>query len=204
MDNKFDDYIDSFKGIGGLLTSVGVLIPAFSFFTTYAPPFFPAASLLTAAIAAAVLILVYYYEPHVKPTEIVGKKLVRMARTALAAAVILLVVYMIMLVVCTVVDPPENPTDRYQIGFWTFDWSLNGDGLYLKQRHPNATPWELMDYGVAFSKEGPAKIWKFWTVLLSGLSMIVVFLLTFVLWVLAWALLAKRKTLAGQEDKVDM
>jgi hypothetical protein len=197
METKYQDYINSLKGTAGVLTSVGVLIPAFSFFTTYAPPFFPAASLITAAIAVAVLLLVFFYEPSGNSIEDVGKKLAWKAGTALAAAVILLIVYMIMLVVCSVVDPPENPTERYQIGFWTFNWSLNADGLYLKQRHPNASPWELMDYGVAFSKEGPAKIWKFWTILVSGLSMILLFLFTFVLWVLGWALLAKRKTLGG-------
>lgn len=188
-------YASAFKWMKGICAGVGVAVPAFSFFKHYAPPLFEAASLLTTAIAGAVIILTYYYEPRVEPPDTKAKKLVRYARNALIVAVILLVVYMVMLKVCTVADPPENPETRYQIGFWTFDWSLSDDGQYLKQRHPGSSPRDLMDYGVVFSKDGPAKIWKFWTILASGISMILVFLFTFVLWVFGWSLLAKRKAL---------
>lgn len=196
MNTTFKSYISSFKWINGILTGIGVTIPAFSFFTLYSPPFFTAASLFTAAISTAVVILTYYYQPRVKLPDTEGKKLVRLARNVLLCAVVLLVVYMVMLRVCTVVDPPEQPETRYQIGFWNFDWSLNNDGIYLKHLHPNAsTPWELMDWGAAFSEHGPAKIWKFWTILVSGVSMIVVYVFTFVLWVFGWSLLARRKAL---------
>lgn len=190
------DYASAFKWIKGVCAGVGVTIPAFSFFKHYAPPLFEASSLLTAAIAGAVIILTFYYEPRVVPPDTKAKKLVRYARNALIASILLLIVYMVMLKVCTVADPPAKPETRYQIGFWTFDWSLNGDGQYLKQKHPGSGPWELMDYGVAFSKDGPAKIWKFSTILGAGISMILVFLLTFVLWVFSWSLLAKRKALS--------
>jgi len=193
--NNVKRYISAFKWVNGILTGIGVAIPAFSFFTLFAPPFFESSSLFTAAIATAVVILTYFYEPQVNPPDTKRKKLVRLARNSLISAVVLLVVYMIMLKVCTVVDPPEQPQTRYQIGFWNFDWSLNADGVYLKQIHPNATPWELMDYGVAFSPDGTAKIWKFWAILVAGVSMIIIFLLTFVLWALGWSLLAKRKAL---------
>src|SRR5262245_17410630 len=183
-------YASAFKWIKGMCAGVGVAIPAFSFFKHYAPPLFEAASLLTTAISGAVIILTYYHEPLVVPPDTKAKKLIRNARNALIVAVLLLVVYMIMLKVCTVADPPEKPEIRYQIGFWTSNWSLNEDGQYLKQRHPGSSPRELMDYGVAFNKDGPAKLWKFWTILASGVSMIFVFLFTFVLWVFGWSLLA--------------
>jgi len=199
MSMNVKDYISAFKWINGILAGIGVAIPAFSFFTLFAPPFFEASGLFTAAIATAVVILTYFYEPRTKRSDTQEKKLVRLARNALIGAVALLVVYMIMLKICTVVDPPNKPVARYQIGAWNFDWSLTGDGLALKQNFPNATPWELMDYGVAFSPEGPAKIWKFWTILMSGISMIITFLFTFVLWVLGWSLLAKRKALESLE-----
>ncbi len=189
------NYASAFKWIKGVCAGVGVAVPALSFFDHYAPPLFEASSLLTAAIAGAVIILTYYYEPSVAAPDTKKKKLVRYARNALVAATLLLVVYMVMLKVCTVADPPAKPAARYQIGFWTFDWSLSEDGQYLKQKHPGSGPWELMDYGVAFSKDGPAKIWKFSMIIASGISMILVFLLTFVLWVFGWSLLAKRKAL---------
>jgi hypothetical protein len=195
MDARVTKYASAFKWINGVCAGVGVIIPAFSFFEHYAPPLFEAASLLTAAIAGAVVILTYYHEPRVLPPDTKAKKLIRYARYALFFAVLLLVVYMVMLRVCTVADPPVNPQTRYQIGFWTFDWSLNSEGQFLKQKHPGSSPWELMDYGVAFSKDGPAKIWTFSTILASGVSMILIFLFTFVLWVFGWSLLAKRKAL---------
>jgi hypothetical protein len=196
MNPAVERYISSFKWINGIFTGIGVAIPAFSFFTLYAPPLFVASSLFTAAIATAVVVLTFYYEPRVTAPDTKRKKLVRLARNALIFAVILLVLYMLMLRVCTVVDPPTAPEYRYQIGFWNFDWSLNEDGIHLKQKFGNPTPWELMDYGVAFAEEGgPAKIWKFWTILVAGVSMMIVYLFTFVLWVFGWSLIAKRKAL---------
>jgi hypothetical protein len=193
------DYFSAFKWIKGICAGVGVTIQAFSFFTHYAPPLFEAASLLTTAIAGSVIILTYYYEPRVVPPDTKEQKLVRHARNVLIVAVALLVVYMVMLKVCTVADPPNNPEVRYQIGFWTFGWSLNDDGKYLKQRHPESTPRELMDYAVAFSNDGPAKVWTLQAILASGVSMIIVFVFTFVLWVFGWSLLAKRKALGSSE-----
>jgi hypothetical protein len=195
MDDKLKTYISAFKWSRGVPTVIGVSIPAASFFTLYPPPLFEEASLITSAIAAAIAMLTYYYEPRVHPADTEAKKLTRLAATVLGIAVLLLIMYMVMLKVCTVVDPPAKPEVRYQIGFWTFDWSLNADGRYLMQKHANATPWELMDYATAFSKDGPARLWKFWSILVSGVSMIFVFLFTFVLWVFGWSLLAKRKAL---------
>jgi hypothetical protein len=195
MSESVQSYLSSFKWITGILTGAGVAIPALSFFTLYAPPFFLASSLFTAAISTAVIVLIFYYDPPVTAPDTQAKKLVRLARNALVCAVVLLVLYMIMLRVCTVVDPPDQPEARYQIGFWNFDWSLTEDGVYLKEKFAKATPWELLDHGVAFSEDGPAKIWKFWTILVAGVSMIVVYLFTFVLWVSGWSLLAKRKSL---------
>jgi hypothetical protein len=189
------NYISAFRWIKGVCAGVGVAIPAFSFYNHYAPPLFEASSLLTAAIASAVIILTNYYKPRVVPPDTKKKKLVRYARNALIAAILLLIVYMIMLRICTVADPPAKPEMRYQIGFWTFDWSLNDDGQFLKKQIHGSSPWELMDHGVAFSKYGPEKIWKLSTILASGVLMIIVFLFTFVLWVFGWSLLAKRKVL---------
>jgi len=188
-------YASAFKWLRGTCTGLGVATPAFSFFTHYAPPLFEAASLLTAAIAGAVILLTYYYEPRVVAPDTKAKKLVRSARTVLIIAVSLLIVYMILLSICTVAEPPLKPSTRYQTGVWTFGWSLNEDGKYLMEEHPGATPRELLDYAAAFAPEGPAKIWKIWSILVSGLSMILIFLVAFVLWVFGWALLAKRKLL---------
>lgn len=195
LKKSVERYLSAFRWINGILTGIGIAVPAFSFFTLYAPPLLEASSLFTAAIATAVVIYTYFYEPRVKRPDTKRKKLVRLARSALIGAVVLLAVYMVMLKVCTVVDPPAQPQVRYQIGFWNFDWSLNADGLYLKQRHPNATPWELIDYGVAHGPDSVAKVWKFWSILASGASMIVIFLLAFTLWAFGWSLLAKRKAL---------
>lgn len=190
-----EKYVSAFRWLYGIFAVIGVSVPALSFFTLYAPPLFVGASLITGAIATAVVVLTYYYTPKVKSPDTEKQKLVRLARNAIICSVLLLFVYLALLKVCTVADPPEKPEVRYQIGFWNFDWSLTEDGKFLKYKHASATPWELLDYGAAFSEEGPAKIWKFWLIMLAGSSMIVVFMFAFVLWVFGWSLLAKRKAL---------
>jgi hypothetical protein len=195
MNPSFNDYLSGFKWIRGISTAIGVSVPALSFFTLYAPPLFAGSSILTAAIAAAVIALTYYYTPRLTPPETEAQKLVNLALAVLACAVILLVVYIVMVKVCTVADPPEKAETRYQIGFWNFDWSLTEDGKFLKHTHNNATPWELMNYGAVFTPDGPAVIWKFWSIMVTGICMIVVFLFAFVLWVFGWSLLAKRRAL---------
>jgi hypothetical protein len=109
----------------------------------------------------------------------------------------LFVIYLVLVKLCTVPAQltPGSPVQRYQVGFWTFDWSLNKDGRDLKAARPGVTPYELMDYGVAFSDDGPSKLWELWTIYAAGLTMVVVFLLSFVLWVFGWSLLAKRRAM---------
>jgi hypothetical protein len=192
-----EKYLDAFKWFTGLLTGVGVAVPAYTYFTSYSPPLLESASLLTAAISAATIIFAYYHEPRLREGEDAGRRLLVVARRALIAGLVLFVVYLALVRLCTVAAQitPESEVQRYQVGFWTFGWGLTEDGQFLMREHPGATPYELMDYGVAFTDDGPSKLWRLWTIYAAGLIMVAVFLFSFVLWVFGWSLLAKRRAM---------
>lgn len=192
---SFKDYLSTLKYPGGLLASVGALIPALSEFTTYPPPLFENSfgktGLLTSAIALATIIITFYYDPPRHTTPGSFPLLVRKAIKVLIAAILLLILYLVLLRVCTVVDPPGE--NRYQIGFSNFEWSLNPNGQKIMREHPDFTVKNLMDYSTLYYPTGPEQDWKPWTIYLSGVLMILTFIFSFVLWTLGWSLLALQK-----------
>lgn len=193
--SRLTDYLAAFKSFRGILGSVGVLIPGFSYFTSYAPPFLDWSSLLAAACAAAIIIITYYWPL----LDEAGQRLpsaVRLARNVFVASVFLLIVYMILLRLCTVVDPTGN--SRFQIGFGRMDWSLTADGQAWKAEHPTQTAEEWMLSAGAFKPGGPELIWKTWTVYTSGILMVLIFVSAFALWNLCWSLLAKQKSMTPE------
>jgi len=188
----FKDYLSAFRSINGILAGIGVLVPAFSIFTIYSPPFFKGASLLTTAIAAIIIIVTFYYDPSPKKNPRAKfPYLVRLSLIAFAIFFVLLIVYFVLFDLCTVETP--GGTERFQIGFGQYDWGLTNTGLEVKAKFPDKTPQYWMMYGAWFRSGGPNVLWKTWTIYLSGIIMILVFVLTFVLWTFGWALLAKQK-----------
>jgi hypothetical protein len=135
----FQKYLDSFKSIKGLGASIGVLVPGFVYFTKYAPPYFPGITLLTTAFATATVVVTYYYSPSpVKGTTHTLPPILKSAIKAFVVSILLLLVYTILLDVCTVLVP--GTTQRMQIGFGKFDWSLTAYGQQVKATKPFATP----------------------------------------------------------------
>lgn len=190
-------YISAFKSFRGVLAGIGVLIPGYYYFTSYAPPLLNESSLLTAALAFATVIITYHYEPPQRYSR--NNKLpplVKLAKNVLIVSVVLLIVYLVLLRICTTVDRRDNK--RYQIGFYKYEWSLTDEGVDVKTLHPNETPQDWMMDDALFRPGGPNVIWKSETIILSGIIMIVIFMCTFVLWTFGWALLAKQKTI-GEE-----
>jgi hypothetical protein len=189
---NFKNYLSAFRSINGILAVIGVLIPAFSIFTNYSPPLFKEASVLTAAIAAIIIIVTFYYNPS--PKKRLRSKLPYLVRLSIKAFVIsiaLFIVYLVLFNLCTVETP--GGTERFQIGFWKYDWGLTNIGLQIKAKYPDKNPQYWIMYGGWFYRGGPNILWKTWTIFLSGIIIILVFILTFVLWTLGWALLAKQK-----------
>lgn len=187
----FKNYLSAFRSINGILAGIGVLVPAFSIFTNYSPPLFKGASLLTAAIATIIIIVTFYYDPSPKKKRTKLPHLVRLSLKVFVIFFALLIVYFVLFDLCTVETP--GGTERFQIGFGKYDWGLTKTGLEVKAKFPDKTLQHWMMYDDWFRSGGPNVLWKTWTIYLSGIIMILVFVLTFVLWTFGWALLAKQK-----------
>ncbi|HJR06842.1 MAG TPA: hypothetical protein VJ842_06265 [Pyrinomonadaceae bacterium] len=189
---SFTKYLSGFKSISGLLVSVGTLIPAYAYFTKYAPPLLEASSLLTAALAAATVIYAYYYKPAGEPDAHNVPSIIKLARNLLIISLALFIIYIILFRVCTVPVPRED-NRRWQIGFNRYDWSLTEEGKSLKQAHPATSMPEFMLWGRVYDESRIEVYWKTWTIYLAGTLMIVLFILTFTLWNFGWSLLAKQR-----------
>lgn len=189
----FAKYLSEFKSIMGVLASIGILVPAFSYFTTYPPPFLYGSSILVTAFAGATVIITYYFSPR---TRVGGRlpPLVSLAKKMLIISVVLLVLYLVFLRLSTVVSPGN--TARFQIGFDKFEWSLTDEGKKVKAENPNATTQDWMLDDALFRPGGADVLWQSWTIYLSGILMVLIFIFTFVLWTFGWALLAKQKAIS--------
>jgi hypothetical protein len=192
----FTKYLSVFKSINGLPVGIGTLIPAYAYFTQYAPPLLGASGLLTAALAAVTVLCAYYYKPSRETVENGVPPIIELARNLLILSVALLIVYLILFRVCTVLEP-RNGDFRWQIGFDRSDWSLTESGKSLKQAHPNISMRDFLLWGRVY-EEGRIEIyWKTWTIYLAGTLMIIIFMVTFTLWNFGWSLLAKHKASTG-------
>ena len=187
----FKNYLSEFKSINGILAAIGVLVPAFSVFTNYSPPFFKGASLMTTAIAAIIIIVTFYFDPSSPKKQTRLPLLVRLSLKVFVIFLALLLVYLILFDLCTVETP--DGTVRFQIGVGKYDWGLTNKGLEVKAKFPDKTPQFWMMSAALFRPGGPDVLWKTWTIYLSGVTIILVFVLIFVLWTFGWALLAKQK-----------
>src|ERR1043166_5412978 len=189
----FQKYLDSFKSIKGLGAGIGVLVPGFTYFTKYAPPYFPGITLLTAAVATATVVITYYYSPSlVRGSPHTLPPLLKTAIKVFVISILLLLLFTILLDLCTVVVP--GTTQRMQIGFGELDWSLTPYGQHVKATRPLATPQQWL-WDESFSTNAPKLIWIWWTIHLSGILITLVFMFAFVLWTFGWSLIAKQKAL---------
>lgn len=188
----FKKYLSAFNSVRGLLASVGVLVPGFTYFTKYGPPFGEIA-LLTAAFATATMFIAYYYTPS--QSSGATQKLPPLIKTALKVliiSVVLLILYLILIDLCTVQIPGINK--RVQIGFDKFDWSLTEYGKQVKAKNPVALPQEWLS-DESFESGVAKRFWQTWSIYLAGVLMIVVFIFAFVLWAFGWSLIAKQKAI---------
>lgn len=193
-ETSFKKYLEAFNSIKGLGASVGVLLPGFVFFTKYAPPLFPGITLLTTAFATATIIITYYYSLPAQRSSHSQRlpPVLKMALKALIASIVLLIFYLVLLDLCTVLVPAT--TKRMQIGFDRFDWSLTAYGKQVKAEKPLATPQQWL-WDEAFGTDAPKLIWTSWSIYLSGIGMLVVFMFAFVLWTFGWSLIAKQRAI---------
>jgi len=181
----------------GIPTGIGFVSPVIiDFFPVYAPPFLPLSLIYVVieGIVVAAVIVVYFYNP--KQTTSTGRipPLVKLTVKLFFIAVVLWIAYIMWLRVCTTLDPRDGK-QRFQIGFDRYDWSLTEKGRMLKVAYPNVSLCEFMLSGCAYSDDKIEVIWKPWTIRLGGVLTILIFMLAFILWSFACALLARQKAI---------
>jgi hypothetical protein len=131
-------------GYAGAAT--GVVVPAASFFSSYAPPLFLGITILTSALSAAIFAVVSAGVTGAK--ALADQARAKRAAIYIAVAFALFTIYMLLFQFTTIEVPrPETDKDkkeeRIQIGFNTLSWSLTPAGLGWKERNPAITAEEI-------------------------------------------------------------
>jgi uncharacterized membrane protein HdeD (DUF308 family) len=178
------------KRVLGLVGAVaGVGVPAGSFFSSYPPPLFPGVTFITAGLSVAIWAM-----------SSKGSEEKRKAKKRIIPAVLLLTVYIVLLQFTTLRIPPDKEK-RVQTGFGTANWSLTESGKAWKQKFPEMTAEEMASREAAFVPERVSILWQTWSVYVSGILLIALYLLGFALWTSGFAILG----IGGPDDpkKID-
>lgn len=176
----------SLKCLSLLGGGVGSFLPGIAYWRESAPPLLGAWSFLVTGVALA--LLVYGYSKRLVPQHIP-----RSALRYILAAMVLAIAYGVCLRYTTV-QHSKRKGPRYQIGFHTFDWSVKDPeekGRLSKSMGKELTAEELMNAYGAFNPGGPEKVWKFWTIIVAGTLLLLLFVSGFIFWTYGLALLAR-------------
>ncbi len=182
---------DILKSYQGIVATIGVAIPGYSFFTDYAPPLFPNISIITSAICIWVLVLVANSEKPITPST---KKPI----IYIGLSFLLLIVYLIMLRECTL--PNSAGDGRWQIGFGRWEPGLTDPAIAML-KNGDCQDSEGMLFCSRYEEVSIEKIWKKWSVYAAGISMLFLFLFSSLLWTSAWGALAKKQLSKKQFSK---
>jgi hypothetical protein len=170
----------------------GTILPGYTFFTTFPPPIFPGISILTSVLSAAMIYIILNIKPVASRGEATNTQLIRWASLLLFAAFCSLLVYILLLRYCTVLEP-QSYSQRFQIGFWKFDWSLTKAGILLKHQSPLAPVEDWMLREGAFTQGGAEIIWRAWSVVVAGCALVLTYMAGFVFWTVGFATLARHQ-----------
>lgn len=177
--------------VGGL----GVVgVPAWSFFSSYAPPLFPGVTLIVAALSGAIWAAVKL--PKRSGATQIAKERVKAALILIAAATVLIIAYILLLQFTGLPIPPEKEK-RVQIGFGTANWSLTDVGRKWKSEHPAWTAEEIAEREAAFDQGRVFIVWNTWSVYCAGLGLIILYFVAFALWGSGFAILG----IGGPQDQ---
>lgn len=168
----------------------GAIVPGYAFFTTYPPPIFPGITILTSVLSVAVMYITFALSSQTASCQGRPAHLVRWAALLLLMAFVCLTAYVLLLRYCTVLEPQEY-LQRFQVGFWKFDWCLTDAGLNLKRNIPLAPLEDWMLSESAFRQGGPEIIWQAWSIVTAGFALILTYIVGFVLWTIGFSLLAR-------------
>jgi hypothetical protein len=119
--------------------------------------------------------------------------MLRFALWSLLFSVFLSVSHSALLQEWTVVDP-QSGSERFSVGFGMAAWSLTVYGRSLAGQENITTPYGLMMADAAFHAGGPGRLWKTWAIMLSSVTLALMFLFSLVMWSAGWGALAVHMT----------
>jgi orotate phosphoribosyltransferase len=169
------------SAISWILAIAQATFPGATYFLEIAPPFFPTLSLLTAALT----IVVFLWSCQ---TEANGSNLLRRGTVFVVGSIAALVIYLLLLGYTSVAPPIGREGPRIQIGFYMF--VLTDKARDLMRDLPTSdppveihTPNDLLNaIGVWGGAGRVDELWPIWTVLISGVVLVVLFVLACGLW----------------------
>lgn len=180
--------------LGGIGAIAGVGVPAWSFFSSYAPPLFPGVTVIVAALSAAIWAAVKLSKRVGDEQPPTGQ--VKSAIVLIVVAILLISGYILLLQFTGLPVPPEK-VRRVQIGFAMANWSLTDVGRKWKAEHPAWTVEEIAASEAAFDQGRVFIIWQTWSVYCAGFALIVLYFVGFGLWTSGFALLG----VGGPQDE---
>jgi hypothetical protein len=175
--------IERLKSLYGLTASLGVVVPGYAFFTSYAPPIFKGITLITSAVCVAFLV----YTLNLRKSTLKISKGIRL----IIISFVVLLLYLFLFSYTTVKVDNES---ALQAGFGNSRWSLTPSAIKMIEsgncpRTDNAT---LLTCA-GFDEDNIPLIWKKWTINFAGLILIIVFTASSILWTVGWGKIANWK-----------
>jgi CHAT domain len=173
-----------------LLTgSIGSLLPGFVFFLDLAPPLLPEVKLLPALAAAAVAIAFAWPRKRLEDGKRYKRELSRAALTILAS-LLLVLLYIASYRFTTVSPPLPPPTITCQTGL-DLAYLTQGAQQFIQTHPASANAQDLMLAYAAFAGCRTDLIWERWSIITSGVILIMLFLTASILWAFGFAWLAR-------------
>ncbi len=181
-----NEFLIKLKSFNGFVGSVSVLIPGFAFFMGYAPPLYSKISFLVSAISAA--FLWFGYNNRYKDKS----KLFHLAFRFIVTGFIVSLFYVWLLDKTTAEfqDTNTKQSIRYQLGYNIASWSLTpaADSIRVKD---GITSNEELFKECQVQNENIPKIWKPFWVDFFGITNILLFCFSSILWSYGWGILIK-------------
>lgn len=172
-----------------LAGSIGSLLPGFAFFMDLTPPLLSEVKLLPALAAPAVAIAFVWPRKLLEDGGHYKQEISRATSTILASLLIVLS-YIAAYLFTTVSPPVPPPTITCQAGPGLAH--LTGEARSFIKSHPAlANPQDLMLAFAAFAGCRTDLIWNRWSIITSGVILIMLFLTASILWAFGFAWLAR-------------
>ena len=172
-------FIQKMKSIEGLVSAIGCAIPGIMYIEKLGlPPQFPWIAILVIPLS-----IFFSYAEHLP-----GNRFLRHCSPIIliTISVILIIGYTLLYNTTTISIDDKS----YQIGFGTANFSLTDEGMKIKNGNCPGNDKNSLLMCTGFLPERIPLIWKSWTVICTGLILLLLYILGPVIWTVAWYKLA--------------